>query len=443
MRSAPRRAARWRARAAGSGRRCEQGAAARAAAGRGCGAGGDGRRQRPIVARALRRGPRGRLQAAVEFRLRDRGARPAAAGARRHALVLVADRPLRLLGRDLHALDQRGVLRLAPVRLHVAVAVGVEDAEFHRVHADEMRELVHLAFDREIDRRDAEAAHRGRGHAVGVDAIDVGMHVRDRVRPRDVRRAFDHRVARQPRIGAAVEIAAHLARRDAPVLHHGVLDVDALGAARRAELHLLLAAEHVAHRPPGEHRGERRERLGQRVDLAAEAAADRAADEVQLVRRHVEDLRRGVEREEQALRAGVDDEAVVRLRRGDRAVGLGRRMLDRRHLVALLQHVVGLREGLLDVAEAQLLVIVFAVILERVLRVGLVHHRRAGLERLLDVEHRRELLVIDAHFRQRLERLALAVRHDRDDRLALVADLVGRERRLVVLAEVQAGSAAC
>ena len=98
---------------------------------------------------------------------------------------------------------------------------------------------------------------------------------------------------------------------------------------------------------------------------------------------------------------------------------------------------IGLSEGLLHVTEAQLLVIVFAVIFERVLRVGLVHHRRAGLERLFDLEHRRELLVVDAHFRQRLERLAFTVRHDRDDRLALVAHLVGRERRLVVLAEVE------
>jgi len=34
-------------------------------------------------------------------------------------------------------------------------------------------------------------------------------------------------------------------------------------------------------------------------------------------------------------------------------------------------------------------------------------------------------------------RLAFGVGHDRDDRLALVADLVGRERGLVILAEVQ------
>ena len=59
-----------------------------------------------------------------------------------------------------------------------------------------------------------------------------------------------------------------------------------------------------------------------------------------------------------------------------------------------------------------------------------------GLQRLLDVEHRRQRLVIDPHFRDRLIGLARAVGDDGDDRLALVAHLVDRERRLVVLAEI-------
>ena len=178
------------------------------------------------------------------------------------------------------------------------------------------------------------------------------------------------------------------------------------------------------------------ERLGQRVDLAAEAAADRAADEMKGVGWHIEDLGAGVEREEQRLRRGVDDIAPVGVGRGDRAVGLGRRMLDRRHLVALLEHMVGAGEAALDVAEAQLLMIIDVVIGEGVLRIGLVDDRRARLHRLLDVEDRRQRLIVDADLRHRLERLALAVGDDRDDRLALVAHLVDRERRLVVLAEI-------
>ena len=322
---------------------CGAGAGGTGGGRRGCGgwaAAGGG----AIVGRALLRGG-ARRRGRIGRGRGNRGAGAAAVLARRHPLEFLAQRPFRFFGGDLHAFDQRGVLGFAPMRLHVAVAIGVEDAELHRVHADEMGELVHLAFDREIHRGDAEAAHRGRRRAVGEDAIDVAVDVRDRIGPGQMRRAFDHGVARQPRIGAAVEIGAHLARDDAAVAHDAVLQVDALGAARRTVLHLLLAAEHVAHRAAGQHRAEDGKRLGQGIDLAAEAAADGAADEMKGVGGHVEDLGAGVEREEQRLRRGVDDIASVGVGRRDRAVGLGRRVLDRRHLIALLEHMVGARRS--------------------------------------------------------------------------------------------------
>ena len=322
------------------------------------------------------------------------------------------------------------------MRLHVAVAIGIEDAELHRVHADEMRELVHLAFEREVNAGDAEAAHRSGRRAVGEDAVDVTVDVRDRIGTRQMRGAFDDGIARQPRIGAGIEIAADLARDDAAIAHHAVLDVDALGAARRPELHLFLASEHIAHRPPGQHRGQDGERLGQGIDLAAKAAADSAADEVEGVRRQIEDLGAGIEREEQRLGRGVDDVAPIRIRRGNGTVGFDRRVLDRRHLVTLLQHMIGLGKTALDIAEAQLLVVVALVINERVLRIGLVDRGRARLQRLLDVEHGRQVFVIDAHLGHRFGRRTRRLGDDSDDGFAAIAHLVDGERRLVILAEI-------
>jgi hypothetical protein len=356
--------------------------------------------------------------------------------ARGGALEFLADIPLGLFCGDLDALDQRGVLGDAPMRLHVAVAVGVENAKLHRIHADEMGELVHLALQREIHRGDAKAPHRRRRHPVGIGAEYVGMDIGNGVRPGQMRDAFDHRVAGKPGIGAAVEIAADLARQDPAVALHAVLDVDALGAARRTELHFLLAAEHVAHRPAGQHRAEDRQRLGQGVDLAAKTAADGAADEMQLVGRHVEDFRAGVEGKEQRLGRGVDHIAAVGIRCRDRTIGLGRRMLDRRHLIALFEHMIGLGKTALDVTEAKFLVVVFVVKSETVLGIGLVDDDRAGLQRLLDIEHATQRLVIDANPAERLERLALAVGHHGHDRLTLVAHLVDRERWFVVDAEI-------
>ena len=107
-------------------------------------------------------------------------------------------------------------------------------------------------------------------------------------------------------------------------------------------------------RPAGQLGGEDGDRLDDDVDLAAEAAADGAADEVQLVARHLQDDRGVVEREEHRLRVGVAGEAVIALGHDDAAGRLGRRMLDRRGPVGLLQDVVGLGEALLDIAEAHL-----------------------------------------------------------------------------------------
>src|SRR3954454_4337731 len=80
--------------------------------------------------------------------------------------------------------------------------------------------------------------------------------------------------------------------------------------------------------------------------------------------------------------------------------------------------------------------IIDVVIDEGVSGIGLVDHRRPWFERVLYVEHDRQGLVVDPHLRDRLKCFALAVGDYGDDRLALVADLVHRERRLVVLAEI-------
>ena len=97
---------------------------------------------------------------------------------------------------------------------------------------------------------------------------------------------------------------------------------------------------------------------------------------------------------------------------------------------------IGGAERRLDIAEAQLLVVVFVVILEVVARVGLVDDGRAGLERLLDVEHRGQRVVVDATSLAARHGCRLALGDDGHDRLALVAHLVDGQQRLVVLAEI-------
>ncbi len=80
--------------------------------------------------------------------------------------------------------------------------------------------------------------------------------------------------------------------------------------------------------------------------------------------------------------------------------------------------------------------IIDVVVGEGVFRIGFVDHRRAGLQRFLDVENRGQRFIVDADLADGLEGLAVAVGDNRQDWLALVAHFVDCECRLVVLAEI-------
>ena len=247
---------------------------------------------------------------------------------------------------------------------------------------------------------------------------------------------LDRAVGAQPGVGPRVEMDARVAGDDPAVVRHSVLDVEPFGAARARHLHLLGAAVGAAHRALREHRAEQGHRLVDAVHLAAEASAHRAADEVEPVRGHLQDPRRGLQAEEERLGVRVADVAAGGVGGRDAPAGLGRRVLDRRHLVALLDDVVGFTKALLDVAEADLLEVVPVVVVP-VPAVVLVDQRGARRQRFLDVEHRGQGLVIHADLRRGGGRDRFALGDHRGDRLTAVADLVEGQRRLVVGSEVE------
>ena len=137
--------------------------------------------------------------------------------------------------------------------------------------------------------------------------------------------------------------------------------------------------------------------------------------------RRVQHLGRGAQREEQRLRGGVADIAAVLFGRGDGAAGLHRRLLDGRHLVAALDHVVGLAEGGLHIAVAELLVVVLAVIDELV---GRDRCRARSARRALPPPRRRGRAAAAPNPPALLHggaRLRLGLGDDGGDGLALVA----------------------
>src|SRR3954452_8694911 len=64
--------------------------------------------------------------------------------ARRHLHEALGNWPVGDARGFLHAFDESGTFRGLTMRLHIAVAIGIEDAELDGVHADEPGELVHL-----------------------------------------------------------------------------------------------------------------------------------------------------------------------------------------------------------------------------------------------------------------------------------------------------------
>ena len=86
---------------------------------------------------------------------------------------------------------------------------------------------------------------------------------------------------------------------------------------------------------------EDRQRFNDAIDLAAETAADGTANEMQPRRGHVQELRCSPKGEKQRLGRGVTDKSVIGFGRSDRAAGLDRRLLDRRHLVFAFNDVIG------------------------------------------------------------------------------------------------------
>ena len=359
-------------------------------------------------------------------------------------LVSPASRRRRLLGAERVVVDEL----LAPVQraLVVAGVVGepgdglvgelllldhVPGPQLGRVDAGLAGEGVHGPLDGERGLGPAGAAVGvGRGHRgedaraaelVGAHVVDAG--VEEGAEQRDARR---DQLEVGPHVGDQLD--AH--RGDLAVGIGGQLHVLDLAAAvdgaervlgallGEADRHLQLVGE-----GGGEHL------VGVDVELAAEAATDRWGHDADLVlgdperhRRHhledVGDLRRAVQR----------DVAAEGLRDGQAGSGLHEHRHEPLLDVALLHHVRGVRERRLDrvVVEAQL---------PAVRRVGaeVLVDQDLVAERVLQVDHRGERLVVDVHGVERVARLRLGAGEDRGH---AVADVVHRGDRQRVVRRV-------
>ena len=176
------------------------------------------------------------------------------------------------------------------------------------------------------------------------------------------------------------------------------------------------------------------ELLGVAVELGAEAAADVGSDHPHLGLGHVAADRQERAHEVGDLGGGVHRQVVAgRDPVGDHAAGLDRRRNQALVSEHLLDHHVGLGEGLVHAV---------GLVLDHdagVVGVLLVHPRRAGRECVLDADHGLQRLVVDLH---RVDRVAGGVaigRHHHRHRLTQVPHAIGGKLRARGLAHLAGG----
>ena len=170
----------------------------------------------------------------------------------------------------------------------------VAPAQGDRIDAELARGLVERALD-EIDRlRPAGAAVGRQRPRMRQHAAHGRVHRRDRVHARQHPRADQRRMrARRPDLAAEVVVGGHAEPEDLSVGVERHLGVRELVAAVEVGEERFAAVRDPFHRPPDPpRRPQHGDLLGVEAALGAEAAADVARDDVDAVRRHLEDVLR-------------------------------------------------------------------------------------------------------------------------------------------------------
>src|SRR5438552_4592757 len=147
--------------------------------------------------------------------------------------------------------------RVFPNRLDPVVGPDhVLAPDLKRAYPEQLRKVVHGAFDGEGGLRSAVAAKAAGGDHVGIDGVAIGLLVGAAIcRERTAERGCE-RLAAMTAIGTRIGYDADLNGGQCPVAPGAKLDAGGHRMARRGGDELLLASELPHYGPPGLQRGE-------------------------------------------------------------------------------------------------------------------------------------------------------------------------------------------
>ena len=348
------------------------------------------------------------------------------------------ERPADRLGRAAQALLELAVDGRVAGGERLAVAEEVVAPEVDGIAAEPVGGDVEERLERPRELRHAEAAKRAARRGVRVDGGTAEIDVRHAIGAgRRVGRLLDDA---RPDVGVGPDVVLRVA------VHGGeravATEADAHGDPGATAAHRLKRLRGRGRQPHGT-AGRVRQRGGQRfqlrVGLAAEPAAEVRDDDADARQRDVEHLG-----QLDADRVGIlgrrpHGEAAGLVPGGDRRVRLHRVVLDRRKAERVPDDEVGRRQrrGGVAAREVELVTDVRArpgperreigeVAGQRLARVD---ERRAGRQRILERQRRRQRLVVDVDQLERGGRRRLVDGGDRGHRLALVTrDVDGQDR---------------
>ncbi len=321
----------------------------------------------------------------------------------------------------------------------VPVFEQVPPAELDGIDLEGLRDHVHLLLvgpGRLVDGKAPVGAGRRR---VGAHRFDVDVDVRDGVRAVDAVGTEHHLARADAGIRAGVVPGESLAGDDPALFRHRGAEPDPHGVLGRGD-ELLVARQVDAHRRTDEARRNGRHRLDGGISLGPEPSPERGHHHPHAVERDAEEKGQLPADDVRCL-GGAPHRYPVTACVGQHHVGLEWSGTGRRAVESVLEHVIGRGEGGRGVApdDAEHVADVALVLSpERdvdeggvSLGLGWEQPGRSGSRRLVDVEHRRQMVVGDLHEIGRLLGGKRVVGHHQGHRLADVADRVVGQHRLV------------
>ena len=310
-------------------------------------------------------------------------------------------------------------------------AVGLDDlleAQLHRVQPQFLRDLIELNLHGEPGLRGAVAALGAAGRLVGEHPHTLELVGRQVV---------GHRLQRPGVVDGGQAVAAVAAAVQKGPEPHGLQRAVTLDPRAHPHLHRmaspvhverLLAVERDLHRPAGDH-GQlgHRDLVGERIALAPEAAAHRRGDDPDMPHGQVQDTGQGTMHVVRGLGRGPQGELAVGGVGRQRAVLLHGQVRVALEEVRALEDLVGFLEAGVHLAELE-----GDGLLDVGAAVPRVDAMVLGCQRRLDGKDGIEHLVIDVDETQRRLGYVLAGGRHRGHGVADVADLVHRQRLLVL-----------